>query len=258
MPGNPENDITEILVRYMDDELTPGEKATIAEQLQQDAVLNERYQLLLAAKQAIRMQGLKQRVQNLHKEYVPQTKELKQEKIVGRTSFFKTFMRIAAVFIIVVAGYGVFEFALTNDQSVYEDHFLSYELPVNRGLGTSNTIDSLYAAKNYAGTIEAFNAKQHKIQQDYFLAAQCYLQLNNAGKAIEAFQDVENLNNVNAQKSFVQETDYYLALAYIKAGNIDAGKRQIDKILSDKEHLFYNKAKQISGIQLKILQLKNK
>ncbi len=185
MPDSSENDIAEILIRYMDNELTPEEKAVITEQLQQDAILNERYQLLLAAKQAIRMNGLKQRVQALHKEHELQAKELEQEKIASGTSFFKTFMRIAAVFIIAVTGYGVFEFASTNDQSVYKDHFLSYELSVNRGLGTTNTIDSLYTAKSYAGVIEAFNTKQNKSQQDYFLAAQCYLQLNNAGKAIQ-------------------------------------------------------------------------
>ena len=54
---------------------------------------------------------------------------------------------------------------------------------------------------------------------------------------------IENLNNNSSEKYFEQETDYYLMLAYIKSGEINQAKRQLDKITSNKQHMFYNNCK---------------
>ena len=87
-------------------------------------------------------------------------------------------------------------------------------------------------------------------------AGQAYLQLNNANAAIHNFQEVENLNSKSTEKYFEQETDYYCMLAYIKAGKIEDAERLLDKIKSNPQHLFYNKAKDISRIQLMMLKWK--
>ncbi len=260
MPDNFTGDITEMLIRYMDNELSEKEKPAVEKLLQENAEANERYQLLLAAKQAIRSGGLKQRVQKIHDEYIQANAKTEpaHAKVVRASSVFKTFMRIAAVFVIAVGGYGVYEYSTTNNASVFNNNFAKYELPVNRGENSTNDIDSLYNASNYAAAINAFEAKTQKDQKDYFIAGQSYLQLNNADKAIAAFEQIQNLNSTSTTKYFVEETDYYLALAFIKAGKISEAQSQLDKITSDKQHLFYNQAKNISGLKLHILKLKEK
>ncbi len=257
MPDNSTDDMTEMLVRYMDNELLPDEKAAVEKLMHDDAEVNEHYQYLLAAKQSIRHQNLKQRVQNVHEAYINSKSgdETSTTKIV-RPSVFKTFMRVAAIFIAVIAGYGVFEYSTTTNQSVYNNNFINYQLPVNRGINNTNSIDSLYSTANYTAVINAFEEKPQKNQEDYFIAAQSYLQLNNTDKAIQSFLEVKRLNDANAQKYFVDETDYYLALAYIKAGSIQDAENLLKKITSDKQNLYYNNAKEISDYKLKILKLK--
>lgn len=257
MPGNSTDDILEMLVRYMDNELLPDEKQVVEKMLHENADLNERYQYLLAAKHAIRYQNLRQRVQSVHNEYINSANSNQSvlPKIV-RPSVFKTFIRVAAVFVAVIAGYGIFEYSTTTNQSVYNNSFINYELPVNRGINNTSSIDSLYAVANYNAAIKTFEEKSQKNQEDYFIAAQSYLHLNNTGKAIQAFSEVKKLNDASAQKYFVDETDYYLALAYIKAGNINEAENLLNKITADKQNLFYNKAKEISGYKLSILKLK--
>ncbi|MBV9961858.1 MAG: hypothetical protein JO072_06380 [Parafilimonas sp.] len=260
MPDNFTNDITELLIRYMDNELSESKKPAVEKLLKENTEANERYQLLLAAKQAIRLGGLKQRVQIIHTEFTENNvaSEAMQTKTIKHPSFLNTLMRVAAVFIIVVTGYCVYEYNTTSDASVFNNNFTKYELPVNRGEDNTNKIDSFYKASNYASAITAFEITSQKDQHDYFIAGQSYLQLNNAEKAIAAFEQVQNLNSTSTIKYFVEETDYYLALAFIKAGKIKAAQLQLDKITADKKHLFYNKAKNISGLKLQVLKWKEK
>lgn len=258
MPGSSANDIMEMLIRYIDDELSPDERTSTEKILRENADVDERYQYLLAAKQAIRSQKLKQRVQAAHNEYLHTEVPVKmiQQKIVKSSSFFRALMRVAAVFIALIAGFGIFEYGTTTDQSVYRENFINYELPVNRGAGNMSNIDSLYSSANYTEVINAFEGNQQRNQKEYFITAQSFLHLDKADKAISAFEEVKILNDRSDEKYFADETDYYLALAYIKSGRIDEAETLLNKITSDKHNLFYNKAKDISSFKLKILKLK--
>lgn len=258
MQDNSTNDVMELLISYIDGELDATEKAAAEKLLQEDAALKERFDNLLAAKQAIKSQGLKQHIQSLHQQYYTevQATETAPVKVIKPAFGLKTFMRIAAVFILVVAGYGVYQYTATDNESLYADNYISYLLPVTRGAEQPDDLDALYSANNYTAVIAAVNGKQQKTQKDYFLAAQAYLQTNDAAAAISAFKNVEQLNSTSTDKYFAEETDYYLALAYIKAGNIDAAEKQLNKINANKQHMFYNKASAISNMKLTILKWK--
>ncbi|QEC68431.1 hypothetical protein FRZ67_14370 [Panacibacter ginsenosidivorans] len=258
MQDNYTYDEMELLIRYMDGEADAEEKAATEKMLQENTSLQERYENLLTAKGAIRSQGLKEKVQALHQQYFSETQIAKTEpaKIIKPAFGIKTFMRIAAVLILVIAGYGVYQFTSTSNDSLYKANFETYQLPVMRGETTTNSIDSLYNANNFTAVIATASSKPVKTQKDYFLTAQSYLQTNNASAAINAFKNVEQLNNTSAEKYFVQETDYYLALAYIKANDIYAAEKQLSKITANKQHMFYSKAKEISSTKLMILKWK--
>ncbi|CAN5816371.1 hypothetical protein BH10BAC2_BH10BAC2_26610 [soil metagenome] len=258
MQDNSTNNAMELLIKYMDGELDATEKAATEKLLQEDAALKERFENLLAAKQAIKSQGLKQHIQSLHQQYYSeiQVAETAPAKVVKPAFGIKTFMRIAAVFILVIAGYGVYQYTATNNESLFADNFISYQLPVTRGANSPDEIDSLYSVNNYAAVIQAVQYKDVKTQKDYFLAAQAHLQMNDATAAIAAFKNVEQINSTATDKYFAQETDYYLALAYIKAGNIEEAEKQLSKITANKQHMFYSKASEISSTKLMMLKWK--
>ena len=142
MQDNFNDDIIEQLVKYMDGELTAVEKDNVEKLLQNNTTLQQRLFQLQAAKQAIRSQGLKQRVQQIHKEYLHTIQPEKKEtaKVIRPISFFKTFMRVAAVFVIVIAGYTVFLYSSTTNQSEYDSSIIKYHASVSRGNETVNNL----------------------------------------------------------------------------------------------------------------------
>jgi hypothetical protein len=263
MAGNSTYDSIEQLIRYMDGELSEQEKIEIDKLLLHDDALKERFENLMAARDAIKAQGLKQRVQAIHNEYYPHTKEDKQSatatgKIV-KPAFGKPLgiiVRVAAIFIFVFVGYGVYEYVITSSNSMYADNFIKYDLSTVRGEAKEDNIDSLYRQNNYASVIEIFKSKQEKTPKDYFLAALAYLETGDTKHAVEAFQELQKLNNSSNEKYFSEETDYYLALAYIKNGNIKEAQKQLQSITANKQHKYYQKANEISQLKLQILKWK--
>jgi len=256
MQDNSTYDEMELLIRYMDGELTEEERTSTERMLQENASLHERYENLIAAKEAIRSQGLREKVQALHQQFYQQNEAKETAKVVKPFSLGKTLMRVAAVLIIVVAGYFAYEYTITNNEKLYADNFVSYQLPVTRGDQNADEIEHLYNEKDYDAVIDAVNRKPQKTQKDFFLKGQSYLQKNNAIAAIASFKIVEELNYTSKEKSFEQETDYYLLLAYLKVNDIDAARNKLQRITSDKHHLYYNKANEISNMQLEILKWK--
>ena len=258
MQDNSTNDIIEMLTRYMDGELTAEEKHTTENLLKNDLAVQESYQHLLAARQAIKMQGLRERVNKIQREYLDeiQTSGVNKKKVVKQIPFYRRMMSVAAALLIIVAGYGLFQYNAATNESVYNSNFVNYSVPVSRGGESVNRITDLYSAGKYADVVQYFNTVPIKKQSDYFIAAQAYLHLNDNKAAIDNFRQVENLNNNSAEKYFVQETDYYLLLSYIKNGDINEAEKRLDKITADKQHLFYTKAKSISRIKLRILKWK--
>lgn len=257
------DEMIEQLVRYADNELSEQESTQMAQMLNNDAALQERYENIINAKKTIRAAGLQQKVAALHNEYFAaiknENKETKSTAKIIKPSFgaAKIILRIAAVFFIAFVGYGIFQFSTTSNDSVFENNFINYEVSVSRGEHNVTNIESLYKQQNYIGVTKTFEAEIIKTQEDYFLAALSYLKANNATAAINTFKALQQLNNTSDQKYYVQETDYYLALAYIKNGNIEEAQKQLSLITANKQHMFYDKANEISNVTLTILKWKN-
>jgi len=260
MEDNSAYDNIEQLMRYIDGELSEQEKIEIEERLLHDDALKERFENLVAAHSAIKAQGLKQRVQAIHNEY-QRSKEDEQTatgKIVKPAfgSPFRIIVRVAAIFIFVFLGYGIYEYVTTTNNSMFADNFIKYDLPTVRGETKQDNIDSLYRQNNYTSVIEIFKLKQEKTPRDYFLAGLSYLETNDTKQAIEGFQKLQQLNSNSNEKYFSEEADYYLVLAYIKDGNIEEAQKQLQSITASKQHKYYQKAKEISDFKLRILRWK--
>ncbi len=264
MPDNfTYEDIMEQLIRYTDGELNAQENAATEQLLLNDKSLKERYVNLVLAKAAIRSQGLQQRVKALHNNYITEINAAESRptdtaKIIKPPFLngIKIIMRIAAVFIVVVAGYGVYQYSATSNETVFADNFISYRLPVSRGENTATPIDSFYQSSNYNAVLEAFNSTAEKTQKNYFLAALANLQMGNSKAAVDEFRSLQQINANAVQKYFVQETEYYLALAYIKSGNINEAEKLVNSIKQNKQHLFYKKANEISDLKWSLLKWK--
>lgn len=265
MPDNfTYDEIMEQLIRYVDGELHEDEKFAIEKLIHQDNAVQERYENLLASREAIKMLGLRNRIQVLHNEY--ETSKVKSEdegksraKVIG-LSFakkYKMLLRIAAALLVAVASYGIYEYSTISSERLYAENFISYNLPVTRGDGINNTtIDSFYASKNYVGVVNTFESATSKTQRDYFIAGLSFLELNKTTDAIDAFSKLQQLNSNGTEKHYKDETEYYLLLAYIKANRAEDALKMLDIITANKQHLYYQKANEISRTKLMFLKWK--
>jgi len=248
-----DNDMIPLLTRYMDGELAGEEAKKIEELLREDSAIQSRYENLLLAKNTIATIGLRQKVAGLQQEYL---NELAATKKVAKVPFIKYVTRIAAILLPAFLLYGSYEFFSTNKDKVFRDHFIAYYIPATRGDHENALIDSLYRKQDFKATEEAISTKALKTPKDYFLLAQVYLQNNEIKKAIENFKELEKIN-MGEEKYFAEETDYYLMLAYIKDGNIDAAEKLLTKMRGNTRHMFYLNVKDISNIALTILKWKS-
>jgi hypothetical protein len=82
------------------------------------------------------------------------------------------------------------------------------------------------------------------------------MQLQQYARAANLFQHI--LGNVSEDSSFQEEAEYYGALAFLGNHEVVKSIGLINKIKSDPSHRYFPLASKITGIDLKIIELKNK
>lgn len=260
MEFNPDINI-EQLNRYLDGELSDADKLAIEQNLQTDAAFKARLQNLVVAREAIKSTGLKNRIADIQRVFKAENAVTETAKVVPMKPRkpIRAMLSAAAAVVVIVAGYTIFQLVATSNQSVYERYYVQYHLPVQRGDETTDatTIDSLYSAGNYNQLASVYATLQQPTQKEHFLAGMAALNVNQPANAVTSFEKLRQVNQQSSDKLFEQESDYYLALAHIKNGNIDAAEKLLQQIKQNPNHLYYKNAAGISKISLKVLELKN-
>jgi hypothetical protein len=123
-----------------------------------------------------------------------------------------------------------------------------------RGTEDRNPEAEAYRNKNWNQVIDLYNNDHINSNKSSFLAAMSELQLSHYAKAEILFQNV--LNNTSGDNSFQEDAEYYCALTYLVDHNEVKGIGMLNKIKSDTSHRYYPLASKISGIDLKIIDLK--
>jgi hypothetical protein len=254
-------DNIELLNSFLDKELPAEQDAALAAQIAGNALMQEKIDNLMLARQAIQAQGLKEKMAQLHKIYYkPEAAEhaAKVIPIKPVRPMRAVLLRAAAAVIVLMMGYGVYFYTATTAGSVYDRHYTSYQLPVNRaGENRAAGTDSLFMAGNFDAVISNWKQPGEKSRHERFLTAMAFLEKNQPADAIRLLQDLRQENSRSAEKVFEDESDYYLAMALIKNGDIQEAVKLLDLIKNNPQHLFHKKAKKISGLRLKILEMKN-
>src|SRR5206468_4076024 len=131
-------------------------------------------------------------------------------------------LRIAASVLLVLFGYGGYQYASLDSTHIYQDKFISYQLPTTRGNAeTLTSLNALYVSGNYGAVIQRFNNLESKSPSDYFLAGVSYLQQKEYAQAVTTFTALQQYNQQHKEAYFAQETDYYLGLAYLGNDQVD-------------------------------------
>lgn len=243
----------EILIDYMDRNLDGEELARIETLIANDREVATELAYLKLAVDAVRTESLNEKVSKIRLSI--NTNTTKPAPAILR-SMFKSAMRIAAILIVVLGVATLYKYISVNDQSVYKNQFADYTLTESRGSTEVDPQSEAYQNKNWPEVITLFNKEVNKTNKSYFLAGISEMQLNQFSKAITCFENILHLNAGSNDKSFEEEAEYYVSLAYLMNHEEEKAISMLKKIKSDKNHTYYPIASQLSIIDLKIIELK--
>ncbi len=248
---------SDLLIQYLDDELNAEEKLLVEKELLQNPGMQQELKSLKIAKDAVRDYGLKQRVAAIHAEMMSsnvvteKTKKTGVVRVIARRT-----MRIAASLLVIMLGFGVYQYTTVSSDKLFDENFQPYSLSVSRGAGTAGAIESAYALKDYTKVISLFTALSAAAQKDIFFAGQAYLSNKNYVKAVECFNKVETLNIAENNNIFKDDAAYYLALSYLKNNQFSAAYPIFNSIHNNTSHMYNDKMTSSFMRKLKILSWK--
>jgi tetratricopeptide (TPR) repeat protein len=159
------------------------------------------------------------------------------------------------VLVLLVGSATVYKYASVNTQSIYNQHFTAYELNNTRGGSMPDVQTYSYQNANWQDVIAMNNLALVKTNKSRFLAGMAEMELKQYRKAAKLFQAV--LAN-KTDESFRDDAEYYSALAYMASNQGAKALELINQIKANPEHKYYPMAQQISSIDLKVIELKNK
>ena len=202
-------------MRYLDGELSGEDSLRLEQELRENPVLQERLERLRAAQRSVRLFALKEQVKAVHHEMMPQYRQPAPVIRMRRMA-----MRVAAAVVVLLSVAVFYEYRQLTPASLYKENFTPYIEPTVRGGNDSSA----------SGTIRG-----------YFLAGNAYLNTGDAVHAIRAFDSVRAKNGRDHTHILEDDTDYYLAMSYLKNNELGPALLLFDKIHDNPSHLYHDK-----------------
>ena len=226
------------LMRYIDDEMLPGEKAEFEKRLALDGALQKELSDLQLAREAVKQYGLKEKVGGIHRQMM---KELAAgtpvKSLTNSRRIVRYVVAIAASVLLIFVLVEGFKFYTLSPEKLYAQNYTGYELTTTRGgIDNSSAIEKAYRQKNYADVIKR-NANSVLSIKDIFLTGMAYLETRDYSRAISSFQVV--LTDVRDDKTVLKDAaEYYLALAYLQNRDYDQAIELMNQIHNSSSHLY--------------------
>ncbi len=255
---NNNNPNSDILVQYLDNELSLEDKTNLENQLKHDTVMQQELQNLFLAKAAIKTYGLKKQVGIIHtemmNEMVVEKSSPSQKGIVRRIASIS--MKVAAAVFIVMLGLGVYQYATITPDKLFASNYNPYTLSVNRGAIETNVVEKLFQEKNYTAVITQFETLKEASTKENFLAGVAYMEANNYKNAITVFNKVLSTNTLNNTSIFNDDAQYFLALSYLKNNEVALATPIFEAIHNNANHLYNDKVSNAFMRNLKLINWK--
>lgn len=230
-----------ILVRYLDGELSGVEKQDLEQELSVDPGLREELDSLRSVREAIRLYGLQQKVSGIHSEMM---KEMRPVAIIKpiRGKIIKYSMAVAASLLLLVGGYFIYNAATISPERVFASSYTPFELvTVRDGNNMESNIEKAYREKNYNEVVRIHETGEDHSPQETFLCGSAALEMKNLPKAIKCFNEVLAASRQTGKPILKDEAEYYLSLSYLRNKDYDEALVLLNSIESDPAHTYYKK-----------------
>jgi tetratricopeptide (TPR) repeat protein len=232
------------LIRYLDNELEPDERLYVEAQLLSDAALRAEFDRLQLAKQAIVQYARRQQVAGIHRQMMKEARQPKTTKV----RWMRTGLRVAAILLVALLVAGIVQYTQLDAGKLYSSQYETYSLGATRD---SDAVISSLEDHYRHGRMKEDRSLTH-LPSDHFVAGQAYLAVNDPQKAIAAFEAQLAVNGTLLNfKPYQDDTEYYLALAYLKTGEVSKALPLFRRIHQTPSHAY---RKEVSGWYIRKLQ----
>jgi tetratricopeptide (TPR) repeat protein len=252
------NTNSDILIQYLDNELSQEDKTNLENQLKHDTIMQQELENLSLSKSAIKIYGLKQQVGSIHvammNEMVVEKTATAQQGIVRKMANLS--MKVAAAILIVMLGLGVYQYTTITPDKLFAGNYKPYSLNVNRGAVENSLMEKSFQEKNYTAVITQFLSANESGAKENFLVGQAYLETNNYQKAIESFKNVLVKNSLEKTSFYNDDAAYFLALSYLKNNDVKLATPIFEAIHNSKNHLYNDNVSSAFMRNLKMLNWK--
>jgi hypothetical protein len=238
-------DIFQHLVDQLDQRLTGAE--TPAQASAETNETAEESKVLAFAVEAIRFEALNREVG--HALAIARAEKAPVVSMTKRVALVS--MRVAAGVAILLCVGGAAKFMMTSSSSVYDKNYAPYEMGTTRGAEDLTPLEQAYQSKSWASVDHIFATENAPSAKDQFLAGMAFMEQGQYTQAINQFKNVQRLKG-----AYQDESEYYLALAYLADHQPAPALIMLDNIKNDPEHLFHRRVMQMNAWDLLILRAK--
>lgn len=232
--------MSELLVRYLDGELTGTEKQSVETALAEDPAVQSVWENLKQTRSTIRYYGLRQQVQKVHagmmEELAPPVVSINR----GRR-LFRNALAVAASIVLLAGAFLVYSFFTLSAQKVFSSNYKTYELGTLRDARDIqfSATETAFREKKYNEVIRIHDSDADHSPQGEFLCGIAAMELKDDPKAIKCFREVLEAASKSKQPLLKDESEYYLSLSYIRNGDYDLALPLLDQIRTDPAHKFH-------------------
>lgn len=223
----------ELLIRYLDGELPEEEAAVLQNEIEANPLLGEVLENIRAARRGVKRYGIHQQVGRVRREMKTGVRPA-----TGRV-FRMRIMRVAAVFLLVVATASIYYYTRLTPERLYGNNFEAFPAVVNRGGGDS--LLNAYNRNDPAKVVAVFGRLASPEARDYLLAANAWLLLGQPKPAIRALVELQAANARQKTQEYQDDAEYYLAMGYLADGQQAKAIPIFEKIYRTPDHLYHDK-----------------
>jgi hypothetical protein len=232
---------SDLLVQYLDGELNKEQHDALQKNIQEDSALAQKLDSLRLAKDSLKSYGLKTRIHNIHAEMM---KEGNNKHLVKKPGVLAKMLpytlRIAASVLVIIGISFLYQYYSASPEKLFEENFKAFNVHESRG-SVSTTLTNAYKAGDMKLVIQQYPALKNPTAEENFLGANAFLNNHQAAKAIDVFLALQQQNKNNSTHYFEEDTEYYLALAYLLNSQPQTALPMLEKINHDKNHAYHKK-----------------
>lgn len=236
---NHDPDNMELLIRYLDGELPSDEAVRLEAAIGNDPSMQATVDNIMATRHSLRTHGLQEQVKAIRSDMLAeQTATVR--RLTQRRLFSRSHLSVAATILLVFGLVTFYEYSRLTAPQLYDTNFTPYRTSTSRDAGN----DQLQAAwlEGHPSTVISLFAKlDHPSPIEIFLTGNAYLSLNQPNRAILLFQSLLASNRQNSTHYFQDDTEYYLAMSYLAAGQVNLAIPLFDRIHGQPSHLYHDK-----------------